>query len=159
MTPPLTPYSGCMRMASRRSSICHPIRPTNTRRFSAPWRQSSLNAARISACPLRGSSVPTISEKGMDVSNRTVVAGLSIAILRAAQFLQGVNLGCGRHRFQRASARKNIAMIVEPETSEPRAAATLYRSCATSASGVRATDMPGAGTASIDAAQGTARGG
>lgn len=45
------------------------------------------------------------------------------------------------------------------ETSEPRAAAALYRSCATRASGVRATGLPGAGSASIYAAQSAARGG
>ena len=54
---------------------------------------------------------------------------------------------------------KLILQEAARETSEPRAATALHRSCATSASGVRATDMPGAGSASIDAAQGTARGG
>jgi transposase-like protein len=43
-------------------------------------------------------------------------------------------------------------------TSEPRAAPALHRSCAKGTLGIRATDLPGAGPASIDAAQGTARG-
>lgn len=47
----------------------------------------------------------------------------------------------------------------QAQTSEPRAATALHRSCATRASGVRATDMPGAGSASIDTAQSATRGG
>jgi putative transposase len=89
---------------------------------------------------------------------RKEYGGLKTDQARRMKDLEKENLRL-RRAISDLTLDKLILQEAAGETSEPRAATTLYRSCATRAPCVRASDLPGAGPASIDAAHRAARGG
>ena len=90
---------------------------------------------------------------------RKEYGGLKTDQARRMKDLEKENL-----RLRRAISDLTLDKLILQEAARgnlltPRAAPALHRPVATRAPGVRATDMPGSGPASVDAAEGAVRGG